>query len=294
MRKWRELLTHCEKKYPLVAFAVDIMEVFLDRRVSRSAAELSYYLLLTLFPMLIMVIGIVGMLPITEEQAVQFISGVLPESTTEMVVDYLTYVQAHRGGGMFTAGLITTITAASAAFRGLVSISGEIYGQKVFRGVWYFLFSILFSVLLLVMIYLSLVVVLTGGWFMRFLRSTFSFVKIPVYWPFVRLVLMFAVAMLFLTLLYWATAPKGRARPPAVMGAGLTACLLTLSSSLFSALISLSSRYSLIYGSLASVIILMVWLYLCGNIVILGNVFNYVLWRRKRGLPVAFILEKKL
>lgn len=294
MKKWQELLIHCGEKYPLIAFTIDMVEVFLDRRVSRSAAELSYYLLLTLFPMLIMVIGIVGMLPITEEQAVRFISEVLPQSTTQLVVDYLTYVQAHRGIGMFTAGLITTITAASAAFRGLVSISGEIYGRKAFRGVWHIIFSFLFSVLLLVMIYLSLLVILTGSWFMKFLRSTFSFIKIPVYWPFVRLVLMFAVAMLFLTLLYWVTAPKGRARPPAVTGACLTAFLLTLSSSLFSALISLSSRYSLIYGSLASVIILMVWLYLCGNIVIVGNVFNYVLWRRKRGLPVAFILEKKL
>ena len=44
----------------------------------------------------------------------------------------------------------------------------------------------------------------------------------------------------------------------------------------------MSSRYSLVYGSLASVIILLVWLYLCGNILILGNVFNYVWYRRKK------------
>ena len=56
----------------------------------------------------------------------------------------------------------------------------------------------------------------------------------------------------------------------------------------------MSSRYSLVYGSLASVIILMLWLYLCGNIVNLGNVLNYVWWRRKQGLPVRFLLEKQL
>lgn len=44
----------------------------------------------------------------------------------------------------------------------------------------------------------------------------------------------------------------------------------------------MSSRYSLIYGSLASVIILLVWLYLCGNILILGNVFNCVWYTRKK------------
>ena len=58
--------------------------------------------------------------------------------------------------------------------------------------------------------------------------------------------------------------------------------------------ISLSTRYSTVYGSLASVIILMLWLYLCGNIVNLGNVLNYVWWRRKQELPVRFLLEKQL
>ena len=41
-------------------------------------------------------------------------------------------------------------------------------------------------------------------------------------------------------------------------------------------------RYSLVYGSLASVIILLVWLYLCGNILILGSVVNYVIYSHKK------------
>ena len=43
-----------------------------------------------------------------------------------------------------------------------------------------------------------------------------------------------------------------------------------------------STRYSLIYGSLASVIILLVWLYLCGNVLILGNVVNYVIYKHRK------------
>ena len=51
---------------------------------------------------------------------------------------------------------------------------------------------------------------------------------------------------------------------------------------IFSALMGGSTQYSLIYGSLASVIIMLVWLYLCGNILILGNVLNYVLFIHRR------------
>ncbi|MCD7887901.1 MAG: YihY/virulence factor BrkB family protein [Clostridiales bacterium] len=295
MKKVDTMLVQWSQRYRWVAFAVDVVNVCLDRRVSRGAAELAYYLLMTLFPILMMVTGIVGMLPMDGANLAETVSDFLPETVAGVVSDYILYVQDKQSIAMFVAGLVTTITAASAAFRGLVSISGEIYGRRAFRGVWTVLFSWVFALLLLVMIYLSLVVVLTGSWFMNLVKSVFP-LSVPVYWPLIRLLAMFGAAMLFLSLLYRLTIPGGRSgpRPPVLTGAALTALLLTLSSHLFSTFISLSSRYSVVYGSLASVIILMIWLYLCGNIVILGNVFNYVWWRHKRGLPAAMILEKKL
>lgn len=295
MKKVDSLLESLSQKYRWVAFAVDVVQVYLDRRVSRGAAELAYYLLMTLFPILMMFTGIVGLLPLNGARLTGTISSFLPETVADLVMDYVVYVLDYQSVAMFVAGLITTVTAASAAFRGLVSISGEIYGRRAFRGVWAVLFSWVFALLLLVMIYLSLVVVLTGSWFMNLVSSVVPF-TVPVYWPLIRLLAMFGAALLFLSLLYRVTIPGGRAklRPPVFTGAVLTALLLTLSSHLFSTFISMSSRYSTVYGSLASVIILMIWLYLCGNIVILGNVFNYVWWRHKRGLPVAIILEKKL
>ena len=57
---------------------------------------------------------------------------------------------------------------------------------------------------------------------------------------------------------------------------------MVVASAVFSFFIGMSSRYSLIYGSLASVIILLLWLFLCGNILILGGVFNKVRYDRKK------------
>ena len=50
----------------------------------------------------------------------------------------------------------------------------------------------------------------------------------------------------------------------------LTALAMAVCSGVFSWFIGMSSRYALVYGSLASLIILLVWLYLCGNILLLG------------------------
>lgn len=281
---------------PALNFATDLVQVYLDRRIGRSAAELAYYLTLTIFPMLAIALWIVGKLPITEYQLTSFLTQVFPPTTMSAVNEYVRYAKSSellQGNTFLTAGGLTIFLAASAAFRSLVTTSSEIYNRKVYPGVWFFLTSILFPVLLVLMVYASMLTVLTGRWFVRFLRQRFPILPIFGYWPTLRLLMMYAVAMLVLLLLYWLTAPKGKYRPPAVLGACLTALVLTAASAGFSLIVTFSSRYSVVYGSLASMIILMVWLYLCSNIVILGNVFNYVLWQYKKDEDIEYVNRKE-
>ena len=103
----------------------------------------------------------------------------------------------------------------------------------------------------------------------------------PWEWQWFRFLLLFLLVLLFVLLTYRMAAPRGEPRPPVLSGAFLAAGALVAATALFSWFIGLSARYSLVYGSLASVIILLVWLYLCGNILILGDVFNCVWYRRR-------------
>ena len=72
--------------------------------------------------------------------------------------------------------------------------------------------------------------------------------------------------------------PKSSSRLAFLFGVAFFAMSIALvaATNVFSYFISVSSRYTTVYGSLAAVIILLVWLFLCSNIIILGNVFNYV------------------
>ena len=214
--KLYEYLDRLKERYPVVAFVVDVIEVYLDRRVSRSSAELAYYLLLTLFPLLIMVISAVGWLPLESEMVTAFLKTIVPAQSFALISDYVTYVLSRQSIGLFLAGLIMSITASSAAFRSLLSISAEIYGRRTFRGIWYMLTSLLFSVLLLVLVYVSLIVVLTGNWFFQWFRNLFYMLPLPTNLKWIRLLILFGVALLFLTLLYRVTAPWGNKRPPVV------------------------------------------------------------------------------
>ena len=265
-----------------VQFVREIVELYFSARVSRSAAELAYFLILTFFPILICVNAFVGALHLDIRLVLDTVEGFLPGGVAAILAEYIQYITDNQSMGMLLAGLFVTLVSASAAVRGLMKIMDDIYGRTNYPGVWSIVVSLGFALLLLVTIYLSIVVLLTGSWFFHLIERYIPIGSFITDWQWLRFVILFALVLLFILLLYRVTAPIGKPRPPVLTGAVLAAVALAAASVLFSWFIGMSSRYSLVYGSLASVIILLVWLYLCGNILILGNVFNCVWYRRKK------------
>ena len=244
-----------------VRFGLEVGELYFSKRVSRSAAELAYFLILTFFPVLICINAFIGLLHLDINAVLEAASPFLPRETLGILGDYIQYITGNQSPALLAAGGIMTLFSASAAFRALMNIMEDLYGRKSYAGVWRIAASVAFSVLFLLTIYLALVVLLTGGWF--------------------RFLLLFLLVFLFVLLVYRMAAPRGRPRPPILTGAFLAAVALVAATALFSWFIGLSSRYSLVYGSLASVIILLVWLYFCGNILLLGAVAGRV-WGQLR------------
>ena len=166
---------------------------------------------------------------------------------------------------------------------GLMNVMHEIYGRATFLGVRQLVASFVFSILLLVTIYLSITVVVTGNWFFRMVGQMLRLEDLVAQvdtWQWSKYLLLIALVFLFILLLYRFAAPLSHPRPPVIPGALLAAVALTIASMIFSTFMEHSTRYSLVYGSLTSVIILLVWLYLCGNILIVGGLVNYAIYQR--------------
>lgn len=271
-----------------IGFLLEMVRVYFEKNVARSAAELAYFLILTVFPILICVNALFSRLHLNLAQLLEDLDRFLPSGVAAILADYLGYLSANQTPGMFAAGVFTTVLVASAAVRALMNIMKDIYGSASFHGLWQMLASFGISVLLLAAIYLSVAVVLTGNWFFSLVEDFFHLENLLERfgtWQWMKYLLLFGMIFLVILLLYRLSLPLGRPRPPVVAGALLASVSLAASSVLFSYFISLSTRYSLIYGSLASVMILLVWLYLCGHILILGNVFNYVRYRHMTSRP---------
>lgn len=267
-----------------VRFVSDVASLYFSRRVSRAAAELAYFLILTVFPILICVSAFVGRLNLDLPSMLEGLDSFLPGGVNVVVNEYLRYLDSSRTPGMLAVGVFMTVLFASAAVRGLMNIMHEIYGRSTFRGLGQLVASVLFSLMLLITIYLSLAVVVTGNWFFHRIEALFHLEHLAERfntWQWLKYLILLALVFLFILLLYRFTAPLTRPRPPVMLGALAAAAALAVASFIFAWFMGRSSNYSLVYGSLASVIILLVWLYLCGNILILGCVVNFVLYRHK-------------
>ena len=104
-------------------------------------------------------------------------------------------------------------------------------------------------------------------------------------WGWLRYLLLFFCVLLLVLAVYRMGTPPPLRREKKVLRltALLSAGALVACSVLFSWFIGMSSRYSLVYGSLASLIILLVWLYFCGNILLVGAVAGRVWFHRRDG-----------
>ena len=273
------------RQVPPVGFVADVVELYFVHRVSRSAAELAYFLLLTFFPILICISAFVSKLNLEMSALLEEASYVLPQEVLAIFQDYLHYIDTHQSDAMLVAGVFMSALFASAAVRGLMNIMHEIYGRATFQGLRQLIASLIFAVLLLITIYLSITVVVTGNWFFHMLSQLLRLENLVAQvstWQWCKYLLLTALVFLFILLLYRFATPLDKPRPPVIPGSLVAAVALTAASMVFSYFMENSTKYSLVYGSLTSMIILLVWLYLCGNILIVGSLINYVIYQRKR------------
>lgn len=256
------------KNWRITRVLMSMADTFLARRVTRSAAELAYYMVMALFPAIICMYDLLALI-LRDPTAVLRI-------VETLVSEFLTYVSGNTSEVMFFAALLVMITSASAAFRAMAAIVGEIHGAKRFGIVRSTIVSVIFSVAFLLVLYLCILLMLTGKHFLLWLDALLPHVSIVWSWTWLRFLILFAILLMMILILYRLTTPR-RPQHRVLPGAMFSAVAIVCMSILLSWLIGSSTKYSLVYGSLASVVILLFWFQAFGLLLILGVVLNHAL-----------------
>ena len=260
----------------LIRFAKEFHRIYSQFHLKRAAAALSYYLTMTFFPLLICLYTLLGNSYASAVQILDFAKNMIAADTLKTVADFLAYVAENNSTAMMLAAIFVLVSSASAAERSLHVTIGEIQGGQRFQGIMGYAFSVIFSLLLVAAIYFAIIVMLTGGEFIQWLNSLLPFVDIGNSWSFLRF---FVLAGIDYGIV-WAIYEVSRRRDdkyPTHLGAVLTTLAMVGVSIAFSVFIGASTRYPLVYGSLASVILLMLWLHTACLVIYCGAALNVAL-----------------
>jgi membrane protein len=252
-----------------------------DHDLLARAAQLSYYFLLALFPLLIFLVTLLGYFAAAGSQLrdslLAYLPTVMPYSAVTLVYATIEEVTAKRGGGTLWFSLLAALWVASSGMGAISDTLNVAYNVRETRPWWKVrLISVGLTAGLAVLILVALAIVLYGGKIGDAVADSVGYGSaFRVTWRLVQWPIMLAFVFLTFDLIYY-FAPNRRRRgwQWATPGA-ITAVMLWLLIS-FSLRIYLHffNTYTVTYGSLSALIVLMLWFYLTGMAVLIGGEIN--------------------
>ena len=249
--------------------------------VGQSAAELAYYLLFSLFPLLIFLHAAISMLHLSPQMLADTLGSILPPQAADLVITYLSYIQGLDTPLLLYACLFLTVYAVSRATTSLIRSLTHAYRLRRQSRFSLGAGVILTLLLLASLIVLMLLMVISENLLLqidRYITLPDLLIRL---WNLLRLMVAPVYMLLVLTGLYATVGYRHYRFRQALPGAVFVVVLGFGVSSAFSYYINHAARYSVLYGSLAAFMVLMLWLYLMGAVIILGGELNHILANRK-------------
>ncbi|MFJ7724997.1 YihY/virulence factor BrkB family protein [Neobacillus sp. NPDC097160] len=240
------------------------------------SAQLAYFFLLSLFPLLIVIFTLLPYFPIPHQDMLGMIKDFAPTEAMELIEKNVNEIMSQRNGGLLSFGIIGTIWSASNGINAVVRAFNKAYNVKESRS---FIVSRGMSVLLtfgMIFVFILAVVLPVFGreiglFLFTKLGYTTEFIKL---WNTLSWLVSAIILFLIFTGLYW-VAPNVKLRcRSAFPGAAFATLGWIISSMGLSFYVGKIGNYSLTYGSIGAIIILMIWLYISAFIIILGGEIN--------------------
>jgi membrane protein len=253
-----------------------------DDDIFGRAAQLSYYFLLALFPLLLFLTSLLGYFAQAgtelRGELLRYLGTVVPAQASALINTTVEEVSKASGGGKLSLGLLAALWAASNGMGAICAALNVAYEVKETRSWWKVrLIAVVLTIALSVLILSALLLVLFGGRIADLIAAHFmfgSFFKTA--WTILQWPLVLAFVLLAFALIYY-VAPDLKERRRWVWispGATLAVLLWLLVSFAFRLYLHYFDSYSATYGSLGAVIILMLWFYLTGAAVLIGGEVN--------------------
>ena len=261
------------------------------------AAQLAYYLILALFPFILVLVSLMGQFGSQElaTTVLGYFKQVTPQEVYTLIEEYTGKIirGEAKAPGLLSFGILFTIWSASGAFSALISALNRAYDVQETRPFWKVRgIAILMTLGLSVLILVGVLLLVFGEPIGRTvadifgLGSVFELVFEVVRWPVALLFLVLTVALLY----YFAPDVSQPFRW--ITPGGLVGVLLWVLASVgFSIYVDNFGSYNKTYGSIGVVIVLLLYLYISSLTILFGATLNATLVKMKEEISGQQILE---
>lgn len=257
-------------------FIAQLLGRYFDHDVGKESAALAYYLLFSLFPFLIFISSLIGRLRLDYTSLLGGLGALLPPEILELLETYLAYVTATSSDAMLWFGLVFSVYFPMRAANALMRAVRRAYHLPRPRRMWVHTVKVLcYTVFLILTIALTLALMTLGeramGWLGGWIGLPRGFARV---WSGLRFVILGAVVFAAVGLLYAMAQDTHRSGRAIVPGALASLAAWMGLSAAYSYYAENFANYSVIYGTLGAVVVLLIWLDLTAAALIMGAEWN--------------------
>ncbi|MGH9739354.1 MAG: YihY/virulence factor BrkB family protein [Candidatus Acidiferrales bacterium] len=266
-------------------FARDLWREIRDDNVLDGAAVLAYFFLLAVFPAALFTLSLLPSLaiPHLQQALMDLLRQVLPQQSADLFEVTARYVESKGSAALLTFGLVFTLWSASTGVYAIMEQLNTVNHVKDRRPFW----KARGTAILLMLFYFllaagSLSLVIFAGTVQSWVASAIGWSQpLLIFFATLRWIIIVAVLLLALAVIY-RLGPDGNLKFRFIStGNVVAAALIALASMGLRFYVSKFSNYSDTYGNLASMIILMLWMYMAGIALLVGGEIDAILRPRK-------------
>jgi len=271
------LKTLRENKFIDIIFRA--VDGFFKYRIDALAAEVTFYLISLFFPLIMLIFAIISIAPIIKEEMLWNFLGVLPTETLDALYTMLQSVT--HTPLMVIVILVITMWSMSCAVEAISRALNKFYHTKETRNfVVIRVTGLLFAGFIVVAILVSFVLLVYGEILRDAIGRVIRFIPIHMLlWDILRWVIPFVVLTISLAIIYKVMPNRKVSLRSVLPGAVLASIAWAAISIIFSYFANNFAGYHLLYGSVAGVVMLFMWLFMSSYVIILGGYFNAGLYR---------------
>jgi membrane protein len=251
-----------------------------DEDCSEHAAAMAYYFLFAMFPFFLFLTTLIGLIPVPNlmEYLLTQASTMLPGDAFKLVEDNIRSLFMNKKEGLLSISIVLALWASSNAIVSIMDAMNKIYDVDEGRPFWKVrLVAIGLVIALSISFLVTLMLLMFGTKLGKYIADMINFGTLfLVAWHVVLIPVILFLLILAIALIYYFTPDVEHTWVWISPGACLVIPLWILMSLAFSYYVNNFGSYDKTYGSIGAVIILLLWLYLTGFIILIGACVNAV------------------